>query len=101
MARGKRTLAAGTYDLGAVGENTASELVVQCENVGGTVEVHGRAVGSGMDRVAIEGFEHNDSATPVTSIAADGLFRFPCGGLDLALVVAGGDADVAVNEVSG
>jgi hypothetical protein len=101
MAAGKRTYAAATYDLGAVSEGAEGSLIVQVENLTGSVAVHGRSVGSGMARVVIEGHEHDDSATPVVSIAAAGLYKFPCGGLDLALVVTTGPADISTNFVAG
>lgn len=103
MARGKFTVVSGeTLELGAGTADSEGSLIVHVESLsGGTIEVHGRAAGSGIARVKIEGYEHDDSGTLLTSIGAAGLFKFPCGGLDVALVVAGGDAVLATQFVAG
>lgn len=101
MAYGKRTLVAGTYQLGSIGPGRSGSLVISVENITGSIAIKGTSEQSGMTKTAIEGYNVNLSATKLVSITVAGTYKFPCGGMECDLVVTTGPADVAYNFVTG
>lgn len=97
---GKRTLQAGTTELGAAGEGVATLLVLQVESLTGSISVNGRVSGSGMTRVPLSIKKRTDDSA-LTSIAANGVYEVNLAGLDAALVVTTGPATVAYQFVAG
>lgn len=100
MAAGKRTLAAGTTAIGASSDAQASRLVLQVENLTGSIAVHGRVTGSGMTRVALSIKKRSDESALVSIIAA-GIYEVNIAGLDAAIVVTTGPADIGYTQVTG
>lgn len=90
---------AGTYQLGTGGEGSATLLVLQVENLTGSIAVTGRVTGSTMTRVALNIKKRTDD-TSLVSIVSAGVYEVNVAGLDAAIVLTTGPADFAYDFVA-